>query len=273
MAKKRRRKASRSSIFSQVWTSLVAASKLLWRVLPLAVILNLAVFVLIGIKGGLYADSGLLVHRLEVRPPEALSQETIQRLEKRLFGKNILRVNLSSLAEELEKDPEILKAELSRHFPSQIQIKVSRRFPVASIRFSPKGNWGLISEDGMILSVLEKPDASLCLVEAFTLGKKEPRVGEKIKSHGFQEAMTFLKAFWENPLSTQEALTKIGLDSGGHVTIMLGAGPQIRLGRKPLDHLEAFQKIAYLLESDERYKIDYIDLQFENIIVKRKGNG
>lgn len=269
--RKKRSKAFKFSFFPELGHWIVGSVKVMLRLLPVTGILLLGALVLMGVKNGLYADSGLTVHRIEVNPPEALPQPALKKLESMLFGKNILRVDLSKVAHELEKDPEIQRAELRRHFPSLIQVEVTRRTPIAFIRYSPKGNWGLVSEDGTVLSVTPKADASLCLMEAFALGKNEPRVGEKVKSSGFHAAVAFLKAFWQHPLSSQETITKIGIDTAGQITVTFGAGPQIRMGRKPLERLDTLQRVAYLLESDERLKIDYIDLQFDNVLVKRKG--
>ena len=71
-------------------------------------------------------------------------------------------------------------------------------------------------------------------------------------------------------LSHFEVLTRIGIDHLGNVSIILGNGPQIRLGRRPMDSLKSLEKTIPLLKSEERSKIEYVDLQYDNVIVKRK---
>ena len=122
----------------------------------------------------------------------------------------------------------------------------------------------------MILDVPAQPNPSAVLVEAFESGIREPRTGKSFKNRGFLEAMKFLKSFRAHPLAGREKVTRIGLDHLGNVTVTLGDGPQIRLGPRPLERLEALEKIAPLLQEGEREQISYIDLQFDQVIVKRK---
>jgi hypothetical protein len=87
---------------------------------------------------------------------------------------------------------------------------------------------------------------------------------------GFQEALKFLEIFWAHEMSKRETVTKISLDRLGNVTVTLGSGPELRLGRRPEERMAALEKITPLLESGERSAVEYIDLQFDNVIVKRK---
>ena len=61
------------------------------------------------------------------------------------------------------------------------------------------------------------------------------------------------------------------LDKFGNMSIRPIDGPEIRLGRKPMDKLEFLDKIVQLLNQQNRRDIEYVDLQFDNMIVKRRG--
>ena len=87
---------------------------------------------------------------------------------------------------------------------------------------------------------------------------------------GFEAANQFTREFSKHPLAQFESISKITLDHIGNVSVTLGKGPELRLGRKPLEAMKSFDKIAPILESPDRLKIDYVDLQFNNVIVKQK---
>ena len=270
MGKRKRKKSGRGKGFSKIASFLGETFHLFFRVFPfvaLGLILGLLFF---GVRRVLYADSSLTVQKIMVDPIDGLSSTERQSLESRLLGKNILKIDVHRVAKELEKDPEIQIARVTRHLPSLLQIEVEKRKPIAFIQLSPRGSFGLISEDGMILDVVRDHNTSLVLVEAYGLDKKEPHMGLKVKQKGFQEAMKFLKAFWEHPLAHQETVTKMSLDHLGNVSVILGSGPEIRLGRQPFETLGSIEKIIPLLEGENRKGIEYVDLQFDNVIVKRK---
>jgi hypothetical protein len=122
----------------------------------------------------------------------------------------------------------------------------------------------------MILSLVSEREVSGLTVEALDLGIVQPAVGKKVQIQGFEEAAQFTEEFQNHILARYENIKKLGLDHLGNVTITLGQGPAIRLGRRPREKWEALEKILPLLEGQEREKIDYIDLQFENVIIKHK---
>ncbi len=270
MAKKKRKKSGNRKGLSGVDALTGGTFRLLFRSLPFVLVLGLAGALFFGVRQALYADFSLAVEKIVVVPPEALSSKQRQILETRLIGKNILTVDIKKISNDLKKNPEIRIAKVSRYLPSILKIEVEERKPTVFVQFAPKGLYGVASEDGMILDVVKERNASLGLVEVYSLGVKEPRMGSQIKHRGFVEAMVFLKAFWKDPVAHQETVTKISLDHLGNVSILLGSGPEIRLGRHPIDHLKDLEKVMPILHGTDRRNIDYLDLQFDNVIVKRK---
>jgi cell division septal protein FtsQ len=257
-------------MFSGVAVVFKAAAGFLAKALPTILVMALFTGLFFGVRQALYADAHLSIREIEVSPVTALSPERRQDLESRLMGKNILKVDLKQVARDLEKNPMIQSAQVGRRLPWGLKIGIQSRTQLAFIRFSPSGKYGLISSDGMILDVADEKNASLPLIEAYGLDIKQPRIGLQVKSKGYIEAANFLAAFWDHPVSKRETLTRLSLDAQGNVTITLGPGPDIRLGRHPATRLVTLEKMMYLLEGDERQNIEYIDLQFDNVIVKRK---
>lgn len=270
MARRKKKRSGRKGFWKGIGNGISAIFHFTLKIIPLVVVLSLGMGLFIGVKNALYADSNLAIQNIVVEPPDSLSRSTLQDLETRYLGKNILTVDIERLSGQLEKDPRIKTAEVNRKFPVDLKIEIQERRPVAQIRFSSKGKYGLVSEDGVILDVLDVFNPGFVLIEAFHYDRSQPVTGFQIEQKSFLEAVRFLKAFWNHPLSSSESITQITIDRIGQVSMMLGKGPSIRLGRQAADRLSGVEKIMPLLRSDERNKIEYIDLQYENVIVKRK---
>lgn len=234
----------------------------------LAVGLGAGLFFFVGKT--LLKDTTLTVRQITVEPSDSLSVAARAELENRLLGKSILKIDLLSIARGMEQNPEIRRARITRRMPSTLKVDIETRKPMAYILTAPQGPYGLISEDGMILDVMAKPSASLLVVEAFDLGVHKPRPGYQIRNKDFLKAMRFLKAFSAHPFSRQETVTKIRIDPSGNVSVTLGDGPEIRLGRDPVDRLKMLEASRYVLERPDRNLLEYIDLQFENMVVKKR---
>lgn len=263
------RRGGKGGKFFRSFFSLVAG--LFGKLVPLAMVALVGGAIFLGVRQVLYADSQLQVKTITVEPPLAISIRERQALEAKFLGKNVFLVDLKKIARDLEQDPEIARARVIRRFPSHLDIRIDRREPVGFIRFTPRDRFGLISEDGMILDVLPKPTLGMLLIEAVFMNPSNLRIGFQIRHKGFQEAVAFVKAYGNHEMAKSYALSKAAFDPLGNVSIQLGSGPEIRLGRTPVERISSLAKIVHLLSTDESLAIQYIDLQFDNVIVKKKG--
>lgn len=267
-AKKTRRKSGRSKFKAAAG----AFFKGVFRILPFVLSASVAGGIFFGVRQVLYADPRLSIKEVAVYPPFALSRTRRQNLETNVLGRNIFSVDLKRLATNLQGNPEVQNARVTRSFPSSLSVYIKTRRPIALIQFSPKSAYGLISEDGMILDIMKEPDPSFVPVEAYGMGLNAPVIGKKIPGSAFPEVVRFLDAYWKHPVSKQEQLTRVFIDHTGNISITLGEGPNIRLGKRPAERLETLEKMMYLLDGEGRELIEYVDLQYDNVIVKRKNN-
>lgn len=268
--KKTTRRRKKSSIFENIQQASRTCVFGFLRILPLLMLFSAFTGLFFGVKKVLYADSNLVIQQVKVLPADALSVNRRRELENITLGKNILEIDLEDVARDLESSPQIQSAKVFRHLPGTLEVQVTTREPVAFIRFAPKGSFGVVSRDGMILDVTDQNNASLVTIDAYGLGIHAPRIGAQIRSRGFEETVQFITAYWQHPISKSETLTGLSLDKSGALTITLGQGPDIRLGRRPATRFAVLEKVMHLLEGKDRLQIDYIDLQFDNVIVKRK---
>ena len=125
----------------------------------------------------------------------------------------------------------------------------------------------------MVLEVAADGTESGLKVEALGAGIAEPYVGYRFANRAFADSMAFVKKFNSSPLARYETVTRIAIDRLGNVSLWLGEGPEVRLGRRPRDVFGALAKATALIQGEGRKKIDYVDLQFENVIVKQKRGG
>ncbi|MBN1689238.1 MAG: FtsQ-type POTRA domain-containing protein [Candidatus Omnitrophica bacterium] len=270
MARRRRRSNGRRRGIKGILNYFGSIVSVLWQAVPWVVAASLFVIVFLGVRNSLYADGSLNVSKVVVQPPDALTQEQYRQIETGVLGQNILKVNLKKAARRLEKYPEIARAEVTRKFPSSLQVNVTQRQPVAWIQVAPLGNFGLISSDGVILDVFDQRNDSLPIVEAYGVDDRKLQVGQKISHKGYLESVEFLKSFWKSPISKKETVTQMSLDRGGNVTVTLSEAPRIRMGQRPATRIRALEQVMPLLEREPRNNIDYIDLQYDNVIVRRK---
>lgn len=269
MGKKKKRKSS-GSFFSGVVNFFQGTVLLAAKTLPLLLMIGLGGGIFFGVRQALYADSGLTVQRINVVPAQGISVIQRERLESQYLGKNILKVNLSQIKAALEKDPVIQSASVARTIPAEITVRVTKRNPVAFIKFGNQMKYGVISQDGMMLDTVDEKAATGLIVEVPSASGGGLPIGQFYKNRAFQEAVRFLELYQHLPMSQEEPVTKVILDHLGNVSVYLKGGPEVRLGRRPSLRLEVFKKIGPLLESEMRKKIDYLDLQFDDVVVKQK---
>jgi cell division septal protein FtsQ len=270
MGKKKRKKSSGGG-FAALGRLVPQSLRLFLRSMPILLVILAGGAVFMGIRSALYADYNLVVQKVTVEPAPALSVAQRERLDSQVLGKNILNTDLHAIAQSLEKDPSIQNVKARRRLPSEIIIEVQKRTPLAFIQFANTQTYGVISEDGMVLDVVEPRAATGLIIEARQLGIQRPSIGQHLKHRGFQEAVQFLHAYYKTPLSGREPVTRVLLDSLGNVSVILKEGPEVRLGRRPSQRVEAFKKIVPLLEGEMRKKIAYIDLQYDDVVVKQRG--
>jgi len=266
---KRRRKFNSGGNLKRL---IKACTRKMANVMPALVTVSLVAGVFFGIRTSLYADSNLAIQRVVISPSDRLSPWQRQHLDTQLLNRNILKVDLKRVARELKKNPDVLRVRVMRELPSTVRVEVDGRDPMLFVQLSPNGPYGIASEDGMILDVVKERDASLVLLRAYGSNQTKPIVGRRPKVRGLRDAIEFIKEFRKAPLARRETITHMSLDRLGNATMTLNGGPEVRLGRNPSERIRIMSHIIPILEGQSRSKIDYIDLQFDQVVVKRRGS-
>ncbi|MSR76688.1 MAG: FtsQ-type POTRA domain-containing protein [Candidatus Omnitrophica bacterium] len=245
--------------------------RLIISLFPPFLVLVAGLGIFFGLRKALYADTFFEVKYLTVQPPLSLPVAERTALENKFIGRHILEINLHDLSQILEKNPEIKNVAVERHFPSTLALNIEKRIPAALIKFSARGKYGVVAEDGMILRVMSELAPAFVLIEAMFIDSADLRVGQRLHHKGFRECMEFLRVYSESSLAQKYPVQKLLFDAQGNVNLILQNSPEIKLGRHPASRISALHKVTHLLEDKESAKISYIDLQYENVIVKKKG--
>ena len=223
-----------------------------------------------GIREDLYADPGFRIETLEIVPPGALPISTIKELERLFLHQSLFKISLSTIAETVQKNAGVREARAVRIFPKVLRIEVIARNPFLQIALQAQGPYYAADEEGVLLAKSFTRDPNLLLVEAVDSKGIQPVPGERLRLSGLKEVRELVRAFWDHPLARSEKIERVRIDHLGSLSLVLKEGPELRFGRYPKKRFNALGALSPLLKGADRSKIIYIDLQYGDLIVKKK---
>ncbi len=241
------------------------------KILPWMLLVGALVFCAHFVQDALNADPHLRIQAVNVIPATALSPEKRHELDRKYLGKHILRVDLQKISNELCSDPEIKSAEVIRRFPSILEIYVAKREPLGILMIQPKGKTGVISKDGVVLQVLSETVKGLTVFQMPFLNAADLRVGARIRAKSFSKAADLFETYKASEWAKTYFLETISIDAQGNINVYFPNAPEIRMGRSPLDRMPLLEKAFHLFEDKDSLNIAYIDLQYDNVVVRKKG--
>ena len=270
MSKKKNKKGRGGGFFAAIGAIFRGIVWILLRLVPVVVVAGGLVYGGFAVKKLLCEDRWLKVQEIRVVPPDVLSASSIRMLEDKILGRNILLLDLKKIEGTIELGPGAQSVRVIREMPATIRIEIRKRKPIANVQLRPGGPYAIVADDGYVIESRPASDPAWILVEDFSEPFKDPRIGSRLQNKGFAEALRFMKAFRRHELSRRETVTRIALDPYGNVTVRLGEGPDFQLGRKASERLSFLTKAVYLFKTEPRENIEYMDLQYDRVAVKRK---
>ncbi|MBP9866379.1 MAG: FtsQ-type POTRA domain-containing protein [Candidatus Omnitrophica bacterium] len=274
MAKKKKKvnSAKRKAWLSGLQTAALTGVRFMARLLPIAILSALFFLGFIRVRDALYADPSLDVRQIQITPAGFLPAALKTELDKQWLGTNIFSADVRKVSSFLTKDPAVLKADTVKKFPSTLNVQITPRLPFARVSYAKGGPSAVISEDGMVLSLMDaKSEFNGPYLDAFESEWKVPVKGKRQAPKGLEQAVAFYHQFQYHPLAATENITRINLDYLGNLTLTLGTGPEVKLGRKPVELLNLLHKLDPIMaDPAERSKVQYVDLQYEDVIVKKR---
>lgn len=221
-----------------------------------------------GVREIVYADPALQLSQIKIYPPDAVSMTKLESLQKRYFGQNTAEINLSSIARDLESDHQILKADVRRDLPSRLEIHIERRVPFAYARLGRAGAWTLVSRDAVVLDLVSRPGGDYYLIENLPDLNQKPKVGLRL-THEVLDLARITDALSRHPLAQTEKIERMEILPNDAAILYL-KDLYLKVSLNDPNPAQMFNKLQYLLETENRAVVEYVDLRFNRVILKRK---
>lgn len=223
-----------------------------------------------GIRENLYADPGFSIQWIRVEADGDLAQIKSSMLEKKYLNRSIFSVSPKEVSRWLEQDPRVQRAVVTREFPHSLKVEIEDRIPLIELSLSEKGPFYRLAEDGVVVGIEKVSSRDYLRMEAYDSKIAVLREGGTVQMAGFKESIRLLRRFWTHPIAQTETPDKVCLDRLGNVTLVLTRGPELRFGRDPSLKWPSVDSALPLLRGPERERILYIELQYQDLVVRKK---
>ncbi len=272
--RKRRSKASSNllpNFFKGIMRLFAFVGILLFRLAPFFLFVAFVGAIYYGLQTHLYADPHFQLNVIRVKTDLTFTAKEIEKMSGLKLGDNILTADIQKAARKIEKNPQIKTVQVRRILPSTIEIIALRRFEAFQIYSIKQDRFYAIDENGMILpktSLSSLPE--LVLIEEENLRPVDLKVGDNYSSSSllsFRKLYEFLRT--QSVLAT-ESVEKLSLDRLGNFSVFLGDGLKIYLGENYIRNLKKINSMKHILNSNDRENIEYLDLQYKDVVVKMK---
>lgn len=172
--------------------------------------------------------------------------------------------SVAQAAGEIERNPNIKRAQVERSLPSKVVLKVIERRPVALLR--GKRQDYLIDEEGVVLPMRFEVAGALPVINGAKVN--EERVGRVLRDQQVQNALNFLEASWDVDLPLDMEVQKINISNKNSLEVTTRIGLKVLVGEG--DYIEKLDRLARVVHHLERTGkwADVIDLRFKDIVVK-----
>ena len=186
-----------------------------------------------------------------------VQDEDIIRIAGIRLGENLFQLQTDEIKRSLTKDLRIEQAVVQRSFPSQLDISISERIPLAMIKcdygYLELGKGGIVLDAHRTLRDMPVPMIS-------GAGVADLFVGDVVDDEQVGKVLSFLDAVGEN---TVKSLSEINITNPEDVMLYAGS-VQIHLGA--LDRLDSKIEVTKSVISElqqTKHPIAYVDARFD----------
>ncbi|MFN2475121.1 MAG: cell division protein FtsQ/DivIB [Chthoniobacterales bacterium] len=209
--------------------------------------------------------------KIEVQTDGTLQREQILKTAGLREGENIFRVNLARVRDQLQQLPQVQEVEVVRKMPSEIDIQIIERKPVAWITsaramsdpFAAEGAFlvdargVLMKEKKLLPEYLGLPVIAGCIGESLEAGKV-------VESFEAKAALELLRLSTRSFMQTRFQVREIDLSKGYCLVVTDKNRTRVTFGFDNLDaQLQRFEQ--FLVYSDDSKR----ELETVNLLVQR----
>lgn len=197
-----------------------------------------------------------------------------------LRGRSLMQIDIEELHRELEKEPQIAYCQVSRIFPSTLQVKIIEKTPILVLRLGKAGggfkDW-LVSADGDIYLGTGYSKSTISLLPSLAISPKKLKLDPNGNGYRRLEEISAITPLLELARREYPSIyrdwkvvsysnpTKSG--PGSYVKILSGKVKTLRFS--PQNYAAQMKRLKYLLlEPDFRRKkvVESIDLSHDRSV-------
>ncbi len=242
------------------------------RCVPIALIVGLAFFGFVALRTYLYEDPYFVVTNLRITTDRFYPKEDVAVRGNIRSGESIFSIDVWQIASALRKDPRVKDVQVRKVFPSTLDITMAIREEYAYLTLPEKQRFYMMDREGYIISVSDaqtlRPEFPVIVDGATT--RRRIALGSKHLTGNVSNSffvLEYLKG--EGYYGTLE-VKEVIIDRLNSLSLVVKDGLEIKLGTTRL--IENMQKLPHLIkifEEEKNAKFKYIDLRFDDIIVKK----
>jgi len=211
----------------------------------------------------LYTNPAYALSDIQVYPPKHFSPRMIRQAADLEIGENLWTLDLPKIVAALEQLPSVSRAQVERHFPDTLVIRIRERVPVAKIVGLNDLNTRetfYLDHDGVVLKPREN-ETTLPLPEIIGLtSSAEVRPGVQLDQASLARALEILDRINLSPLHTSIDIRTIDLSQPLWITMVTTGDMSIRFRLEYIDQQLIRFKQIYDNALGEQRTIRTIDL-------------
>lgn len=203
------------------------------------------------------------INKVNVSGQKEVTSDEVKALAGITPGENLFKINRDLIEKSVEIHPMVKSAQLIRHIPHTVEIKVEERVSWAVVPYEDL--FLLVDDEGHCLDKLNKlPDGNIPII---TMEKMPARVnlGQTVN----QEAIKIIKAVWKSiDAQDRSNISQFHyINSQKSLLIYTMEGTEVRYGKlerveeKAANFTEALT-IEASLHNEGKDQLDYVDLRF-----------
>lgn len=210
-------------------------------------------------------DASFQVQQVVVQGNVLLSAETILKTAQVPQGERTFQINVSEIEARLEALPFVREVQVSRAYPSTVEIWVKEQQPVALL--NQKGLWPLAADGEVLPQVeagvrLDLPVVTGAALDPATQGKRLSAAGVQL--------CEFIRTLRQQNAVMYHDISEFQLQAnGGLILYLYSHGVPVYVGRQAW--LERCERLDTVLRQLPEHggRLAAIDLRFENQVVTR----
>jgi len=247
-------------------------TSLLKRVIPIFLLVGLTAGGIFWVHQSLYAARIMELERVRIHGLETLTVPEVLKMTDIRKGINLLDLDLDSCVKKLTQDPRVRRASFKKVFPNRLEIRIQERHPILQVYSEKTKLFYPIDEEGAVLPGAQ-PELipELMVFQDVALDTASLKQGGLYGSKHLKEVLDNFESLQDDPLLDEEKIDRIRVDELGFWTFVTEDGIEFRVGNS-FENLEKLENFKVLLHSEVRQTLDYLDLRFQDVVVKIKKN-